>query len=391
MRGEQVRQPSFVFFGPLEDRIPAGHPLRAIRQMTDKALSGLSPLFDEIYAEQGRPSIPPEYLLRALLVQVLYAIPSERKLCEHLEYHLLFRWFVGLDLNEPVWHPTTFTQNRERLLAGEVAEAFFLEVREQAEAGKLLSRDHFSLDGTLVETAASLKSFRPKEAAPVDDDLGPRGEGPHEEDSGAEGSGPIPAAPQKAGRDRNPSVDFHGEKRTNQTHASRTDPEALLAKHSPGEAARLAYAGHLLTENRSGLIVQADLSRATGTAERDTGAQLVKKERKERKGRLTVGADKNYDTKDFVRELRTMTVTPHVARKAKGSAIDGRTTTWEGYSMSRKKRKLVEEAFGWMKTVGLLHKLRHRGEAKARWVFQFTAAAYNLVRMRSLLAECVTG
>jgi transposase len=385
MRGEEARQPSFVFLGPLEDRIPKDHPLRAIRQMTDQALSALSPLFDQIYSEGGRPSIPPEYLLRALLVQVLYAIPSERKLCEHLEYHLLFRWFVGLDLNEPVWHPTTFTQNRERLLAGDVAEAFFLEVRKQAEAGKLLSREHFSLDGTLVEAAASLKSFRPKQELGEDQKSGrgPGGEGP-----GAENQGPVP---RSAGRDRNLSVDFHGERRRNDTHASTTDPEALLAKHSAGEAARLAYAGHLLTENRHGLIVQADLSRATGGAERETGLELVRKERKETTGRLTVAADKNYDTKDFVAELRAMTVTPHVARKGRYSAIDGRTTTWEGYAQSQKKRKLVEEAFGWMKTVGPLDKLRHRGHAKARWIFQFTAAAYNLVRMRSLIGECVTG
>jgi transposase len=387
MRGEEARQPSFVFLGPLEERIPKDHPLRAIRTMTDHALSGLSPLFDQIYGEAGRPSIPPEYLLRALLIQVLYAIPSERRLCEHLEYHLLFRWFVGLDLNEPVWHPTTFTQNRERLLSGEVAEAFFLAVKKQAAAGKLLSREHFSLDGTLVEAAASLKSFRPQEqgAESEKDGGGPDNKGPGAGDPRPE------TVPARAGRDRNPSVDFHGERRRNDTHASTTDPEALLAKHSPGEAARLAYAGHLLTENRHGLIVQADLCPATGTAERDMGLELVRKERKERKGRLTVAADKNYDTKDFVRELRTMVVTPHVARKDKYSAIDGRTTSWEGYAQSQKKRKLVEEAFGWMKTVGLLDKLRHRGRAKARWVFQFTAAAYNLVRMRSLLAECVTG
>ena len=385
MRREEAKQPSFVFMGPLEERIPATHPLRAIRRMTDQALSGLSPLFDEIYAEVGRPSIPPEYLLRALLIQVLYAIPSERKLCEHLEFNLLFRWFVGLDLAEAVWHPTTFTQNRERLLEGEVAEAFFLAVKKQAEAGRLLSREHFSLDGTLLEAAASLKSFRPKEEACEDEDQGSGG-------SSSDGEGPRSdeAAPLNPRRDRNPSVDFHGERRRNGTHASRTDPEALLAKHSAGEAARLAYAGHLLTENRNGLIVQADLSRATGTAERETGVLLVKKERKERKGRLTVAADKNYDAKDFVRELRTMTVTPHVAQKNRYSAIDGRTTNWEGYAESQKKRKLVEEAFGWMKTVGLLRKLRDRGRAKARWVFTFTAAAYNLVRMRSLLGECVT-
>jgi len=386
MRGEEARQPSFVFLGPLEERIPKDHPLRAIRKMTDQALSALSSLFDEIYAEQGRPSIPPEYLLRALLIQVLYAVPSERKLCEHLEYHLLFRWFVGLDLNEPVWHPTTFTQNRERLLTGEVAEAFFLEVKKQAEAGKLLSREHFSLDGTLVEAAASLKSFRPKKEGSKDEDQDPRAKGP----GGQPDQIPAKAAPERAGRDRNPSADFHGERRRNDTHASTTDPEALLAKHSPGEAARLAYAGHLLTENRHGLIVQADLSRATGSAERETGLELVRKERKKTKGRLTVAADKNYDTKDFVTELRAMRVTPHVACKKNYSAIDGRTTSWEGYGQSQKKRKLVEEAFGWMKTVGLLAKLRHRGHAKARWVFTFTAAAYNLVRMRSLLGECVT-
>jgi transposase len=387
MRGEQARQPSFVFLGPLEERIPEDHPLRPIRKMTDQALSALSPLFEEIYAERGRPSIPPEYLLRALLLQILYAIPSERKLCEHLEYHLLFRWFVGLDLNEPVWHPTTFTQNRERLLEGEVAEAFFREVKKQAEAGKLLSREHFSCDGTLIEAAASLKSFRLRvEEAAEEGDHGP----------GAAGQGrndPSAAEPSREflGRDRNPSINFRGERRSNHTHASTTDPEALLAKHSPGEASRLAYAGHLLTENRHGLIVQADLSSATGRAERKTALALIRKERKETKGWLTLAADKNYDANEFVTQVRALDVTPHVARKTKHSAIDGRTTNGEGYGISQKKRKLVEEAFGWMKTVGLLHKLRHRGRAKARWIFQFTAAAYNLVRMRSLLGERAAG
>lgn len=384
MRGEEARQPSFVFLGPLEERIPADHPLRAIRTMTDRALSALSPLFGEIYAQRGRPSIPPEYLLRALLVQVLYAIPSERKLCEHLEFNLLFRWFVGLDLNEPVWHPTTFTQNRERLLEGEVAEAFFLAVKKQAEAGKLLSREHFSLDGTLVEAAASLKSFRPKQERANDKD---DGDGPGRKGAGA----PEPFSAPGSPRDRNPGLDFRGERRRNETHASTTDPEALLAKHSPGEAARLAYAGHLLTENRHGLIVQADLSPATGTAERMMGLELTRKERKQTKGRLTLAADKNYDTSEFVTELRAISITPHVACKQRYSAIDGRTTSWEGYAVSQKKRKLVEEAFGWMKTVGLLDKLRHRGRAKARWIFQFTAAAYNLVRMRSLLGACAAG
>jgi transposase len=386
MRGGEARQPSFVFVGPLEERIPEDHPLRAIRRMTDEALRGLSPLFQRLYADRGRPSIPPEYLLRALLLQVLYGIPSERKLCEHLEYHLLFRWFVGLDMNEPVWHPTTFTQNRERLLAGEVAEAFFLEVRKQAEAQKLLSREHFSCDGTLIEAAASLKSFRLREDEPAEKE---EGGGPDRDDPSEGGVGPSAGEPssEPLGRDRNPSVDFRGERRSNETHASTTDPEARLAKHAPGEASRLAYAGHLLTENRHGLICQAELSEARGRAERQVALVLMRRERAEQRGRLTLAADKNYDSREFVAELRALEVTPHVARKKKYSAIDRRTTSWEGYRQSQKKRKLVEEAFGWMKTVALLHKLRHRGRAKARWIFQFTAAAYNLVRMRSLLAE----
>lgn len=386
MRGGEAKQPSFVFVGPLEERIPEKHPLRAIRQMTDEALRGLSPLFERLYADRGRPSIPPEYLLRALLLQVLYGIPSERKLCEHLEYHLLFRWFVGLDMNEPVWHPTTFTQNRERLLEGEVAEAFFLEVRKQAEAGKLLSREHFSCDGTLIEAAASLKSFRLREDEPAEKE---EGGGPDRDGPSEGGVGPSAGEPssESIARDRNPSIDFRGCRRSNETHASTTDPEARLAKHAPGEASRLAYEGHLLTENRHGLICQAELSQASGRAEREVALGLIKRERAKQKGRLTLAADKNYDSREFVAELRALEVTPHVARKKKYSAIDQRTTSWDGYGLSQKKRKLVEEAFGWMKTVGLLHKLRHRGRAKARWIFQFTAAAYNLVRMRSLFAE----
>jgi hypothetical protein len=264
-----------------------------------------------------------------------------------------------------------------------VAEAFFGEVKKQAEAQKLLSREHFSCDGTLLEAAASLKSFRPKEEGGAE----ARGGGP--DDDGPDSNQSFRGL--NSPRDRNPAVDFRGERRSNQTHASTTDPEALLAKHSPGEAARLAYAGHLLTENRHGLIVQADLSQATGPAEREMAMELARKERTEIKGRLTLAADKNYDTREFVADLRAIDITPHVARKKKHSAIDGRTTSWEGYGQSQKKRKLVEEAFGWMKTVGLLHKLRHRGRAKARWVFQFTAAAYNLVRMRSLLGDCAAG
>lgn len=381
MRGDVVEQPSFVFFGPLEERIPENHPLRAIRRMTDQALHGLSPLFDSLYSEKGRPSIPPEYLLRALLLQILYAIPSERKLCEHLEYHLLFRWFVGLDLNEPVWHPTTFTQNRKRLIEGEVAEAFFSEIIKQAEAAKFLSREHFSVDGTLIEAAASLKSFRPKEEEEAPDEE----ERPDDEDRGPGGSKEAGGKePPRRTPDRNPSVNFRGERRKNETHASRTDPEALLAKRARGEASRLCYLGHVLTENRHGLIVGAELSQATGKAEREVALALMARERQQKQGRLTLAADRGYDCRKFVGELRALGATPHVAQKRKHSAIDGRTTSWDGYRESQKKRKRVEEVFGWMKTVGLLRKLRHRGRAKVRWIFQFTAAAYNLVRMRSL-------
>lgn len=374
MRGNQTEQPSFLFVGPLEERIPEDHPLRPIRRMVDNALRGLSPLFDELYSRRGRPSIAPEYLLRALCLQILYAIPSERKLSEHLEFNLLFRWFVGLDLNEPVWHPTTFTQNRRRLLTGEVADAFFTEIRRQAEAKNLLSREHFSCDGTLLEAAASVKSFVPREQ---EEDQGlPPGDDP---EGGSSSAGTR--------RDRNPSRNFRGERRKNETHASSTDPEALLAKRSPGEASRLCYLGHALTENRNGLIVGAHLTRATGTAERETALVFMEKERKDTKARMTLAADRGYDTAEFVGELRALAVTPHVARKRRYSAIDGRTTSWEGYKESQKKRKLVEEAFGWMKTTGLLAKLRHRGLAKVGFVFTFTAACYNLVRMRSLMPE----
>ena len=380
MRGDEGGQASFLFFGGLEERIPKDHPLRVVRRMTNKALRGLSPLFDQMYAERGRPSIPPEYLLRALLLQVLYGIPSERKLCEHLEYNLLFRWFVGLDINEPVWHPTTFTKSRDRLLAANVAEAFFSEVGKQAAAAKLLSREHFSVDGTLIEAAASLKSFRPKEEA-----LGISDESPPDDEEG-EGSRRDTAA-AKDHLDRNPNVDFRGQRRSNETHCSTTDRDALLAKRSPGDKSRLCYLGHAVTENRNGLIVQADLSKATGRAEREVALELIAKEGNKQGRRLTLAADRGYDTREFVKELRALGVTPHVARKRKHSAIDGRTTSWEGYGQSQRKRKLVEEVFGWMKTVGLLRKLRHRGLEKARWIFQFTAAAYNLVRMRSLLPE----
>ena len=363
VRGDEERQESIILFSSLEDRIPADHPLRDIRRVVDRALRDLSPLFDRLYHERGRESIPPEYLLRAQLVQHLYAIPSERRLCEQLEYNLLLRWFVGLPLSEPVWHPTSFTKNRNRVLTAQVADAFFAAVRSQAEATKLLSREHFSVDGTLIEAAASLKSFRPKEEA-------------DQEDSG-------PGAPPAG---RNPDVDFRGERRTNDTHRSRTDPDARLAKIK-GKEAKLSYRGHLLTENRHGLIVDCTLTPATGRAEPEAALTMLARERTRQKGKLTVGADRGYNTRGFVAGARALRVTPHVARKRLHNAIDARTTSWPGYELSQRRRKVIEEAFGWMKTTGPLDKLLHRGLAKVTAVFTFACAAYNLVRLRTLLAE----
>jgi len=364
MRGDEERQSGFVVLTTLEDVVPADHPLRAIRRLVDTALAEMKPALDALYASRGRPGVAPEYLLRAQLLQILYAIPSERRLCEELSYNLLLRWFVGLPLDEAVWHPTTFTKNRDRLLNTETAQAFFSAIRAQAEAHELLSREHFSLDGTLVEAAASLKSL-----APID--------------TGDEGDDP----PSRGGG-RNPRVDFHGERRTNATHRSRTDPEARLARKGMGREAHLCYAGHLLTENRHGLIVACELTAASGTCEREAGLRLLARERRRsRRRRLTVGADRGYDTREFVRGVRALGVTPHVARKRRGSALDRRTTRHESYAVSQRRRKLSEEAFGWMKVTGNLGKLLHRGRAKAAAIFTFNAAAYNLVRLRSLLAE----
>ena len=359
MRGDEEQQEGFIMFTSLEDRVPADHPLRPIRRMVDRALSEMSPLFDRLYAEKGRVCIPPEYLLRAQIIQILFAIPSERRLCEHLEYNLLFRWFVGLPLTESVWDPTAFTKNRDRLLTAEVAELFFEKIRSQAEARKLLSREHFSVDGTLIEAAASLKSFRPRDKAESQD----------------------------GGGSRNPEVSFHGERRTNVTHCSTSDPDARLARKGAGKEAKLSYAGHLLVENRHGLIVSCELTRATGKAEEEAALALLAAERERQRGWMTVGADRGYHTKNFVKETRTLGVTPHVAEKKRYNAIDGRTTSWDGYQISQRRRKIVEEPFGWMKVTGGLRKLRHPGEKKVRSVFTLTCACFNLVRLRNLEAE----
>jgi transposase len=351
----------FSYLSP-EDRVPAKHPLRPVRQMADEALKMLSPLFDQMYANFGRPSVAPEKLLRALLLQVLYTIRSEEMLMEQLQYNLLFRWFVGLNMDEPVWVPTVFSKNRDRLMNGDVAEKFFEGVLQQAEGAGLTSDEHFSVDGTLIEAWASQKSFQRKD-----------------------GTGSAP--PDDPG---NPSVDFHGEERRNDTHESTTDPEARLARKSGGHESKLAYCGNLLIENRNGLVVDTELLQCSGTAERDAALRMA--ERIEGVGRVTLAADKGYDTRDLVAGMKAMKVTPHVAQNLKrrgGSAIDGRTTRHAGYQVSQRKRKRIEEVFGWMKTVGLLRKTRHRGICKVGWVFTFTAAAYNLVRMRNLLFPAV--
>lgn len=354
MRGSDIQQQRLFSYISPEVRVPQKHPLRPIKKMANQALRELSSMFKTIYSSEGRPSIAPEKLLRSLLLQVFYSIRSERLLVEQLDYNLLFRWFIGLSMDDPVWNHSTYSKNRDRLLQTDVAVAFLRSICRQAEDAGLLSDEHFTVDGTLIEAWASLKSFRPK------------GENPTDKNEGG----------------RNPEVDFHGQKRKNDTHASTTDPESRLHKKSKGKEARLAYMGHVLMENRNGLAVDARLTQATGKAEREAALSMV--EDIPGNHRVTLGADKAYDTADFVKELRVLKATPHVAGKSKGSAIDGRTTRHEGYKISQRKRKRVEEIFGWMKTVGFIRKTRHRGQEKVDWVFTFATAAYNLVRMRNL-------
>lgn len=360
MRGDDPRHDGMFSYITPEARVRADHPLRPIRRMTDAALQRLSPRFDRLYSTIGRPSIPPEKLLRALLLQMLYSIRSERLLMEELDYNILYRWFVGLSLDDPIWDATTFTKNRDRLLDGDVADAFFAEVLAAIKADGLLSDEHFTVDGTLLEAWASHKSFKPKDRI----------------------SGP-PDDP------KNPTVNFHGDTRRNDTHHSTTDADARLYKKAVGREAKLGYLGHLLTENRHGLIVDTAVTAATGTGER--GAALVMLgELPLTARRLTVGADKWFDTRDWVAAVRQMRITPHVAASVNrlgGSAIDGRTIRHAGYALSQRKRKLVEQAFGWLKTVALLRKLRHRGGRRVDWIFTFAAAAYNLVRWRNLVAQ----
>jgi transposase len=363
MRGEDIQQHDLFSYGSLEQRVPAEHPLRPIRTMVDEALKSLDGRLEEIYDEDGRKSIPPERLLRALLLQMLYTVRSERMLMEQLEYNLLFRWFVGLTANEPVWHPTVFTKNRDRLLEGAVAEEFFSIVVHQARQKGLLSDDHFTVDGTLIEAWAGQKSFHTKKEAKTLK---------------------LPP-PQDPGS--NPTVNFRKDKRRNETHQSLTDPLARLFKKSSGAEARLCYMGHLVTENRNGLVVDTRLTLSTGTAERDAAMEMMAQ--KPAGKRLTLGGDRGYDTQALVEQLRGLNVTPHVAQHTtnRRSAIDARTTRHEGYAVSQRKRKRVEEVFGWMKTIALQRKTRFRGPDRVGWMFTFAAAAYNLVRMRNLLAQ----
>jgi len=359
MRGDDRQQSGMFSYLSPEARVPQDHPLRAIRSMVDAALVELSPRLEGLYARVGRPSIAPEKLLRALLLQVLYTVRSERLLMEELDYNLLFRWFVGLSMDDAVWDPTVFTKNRERLLAGEIAQAFFEQVLAQARERGFLSDEHFTVDGTLIEAWAGVKSFKKKSGAgsPPPDDPG------------------------------NPTVNFHGQKRSNKTHASTTDPDSRLYRKGHSREAKLCYLGHLLMENRHGLVQDSWVTQATGFAEREAALTLVGS--LGGAARVTVGADKGFDTRDFVHNLRQMNATPHVAQHTTGrrSAIDGRTTRHAGYAESQRKRKRIEEVFGWLKTVGLMRKTRHRGVARVGWMFTFAAAAYNLVRMRTLLAD----
>jgi len=361
MRGEDQRSEGFFSYVPLERRIPADHPLRSIRELVDAALTALSRDFEKLYSRDGRPSIPPERLLRALLLQAFFTVRSERQLMEQLDYNLLFRWFAGLSMDDAVWDATVFCKNRDRLLDGDIAAKFFTSILNLPQVRKLLSSEHFSVDGTLIEAWASMKSFVPKD-----------------------GGGP-PAGRGQGSGGRNAERDFHGEKRRNDTHSSTTDPDARLFRKGAGKEAKLCHMGHLMTENRHGLIVDARLTEANGTAERATALDMI--EDNAGPG-STVGADKNYDTADFVAGCRERGCTPHVSQNDtnRRSAIDARTTRHPGYRLSTIKRKRIEEPFGWMKTVGGLRKTRHRGRLLVEWFFVFTAAAYNLTRIPKILA-----
>lgn len=359
MRGEERRQRPMLMVLNVEERIAKEHPLRRIKQMADAVLKDLSPVFDRMYSTVGRPSIPPERLLKASLLMALYTVRSERMFCEQLDYNLLFRWFLDLEVDEPSFDHSTFSRNRARLMAHEVAGEFFRGVVEQARALKLLSSEHFTVDGALIEAWASLKSFKRKD----------RGAGEPPDDPG------------------NPTVNFHGERRSNQTHQSSTDPEARLARKGAGKEARLCYVGNALMENRNSILIDFQVEPADGFAERRAAIAMAD-ERLPGSQRITLGADKGYDTRDFVASCRALKITPHVARnqtRAGGSALDARTARHPGYAISQRIRKRVEEAFGWMKTIGGLRKTRYRGRDRVQMHGYIVAAAYNLIRIAHLM------
>ncbi|WP_264211432.1 IS5 family transposase [Leisingera thetidis] len=390
MRGTDEASGSLFSYVDLEERIPARHPLRKIRQVVNDALASLDADFDAVYTDFGRPSIPPERLIRASLIQILFSIRSERQLMEQMQYNLLFRWFVGLGIDDPVWVPTVFTKNRDRLLTADMSRKVMAAILAHREVAPLLSDDHFSVDGTLIKAWASMKSFQPKSAGTPPGDDGP---GDPPATSIAPAAQPAQTEPETSPmprysrRTRNPEVNFKGEKRSNATHASVTDPDARLYKKSPGTGAVLCFMGHALMENRHGLVVQGDLTRADGRAERKAALDMLHRHSPGSTRQLTLGADKGYDAAEFVAGLRQACVTPHVARKARQSAIDGRTTRHKGYALYQKHRKRIEEAFGWAKTVGGMSQTVYRGVERVRSRFILTLAAGNLARLPRLLAE----
>jgi len=359
MRGFDEHSGSLFSYVDLETRVPKEHPLRAIRAIANSALSELSSDFAALYASLGRPSIPPEKLLRASLLQAFYSIRSERQLMERLEFDLLFRWFVGLGIDDPAWDHSVFSKNRDRLLEGEIAAKFLAAILSQPQVKRLLSSQHFSVDGTLIEAWASLKSLKPRD--------------------GGDGNQPP------TGGERNGDVDFRGEKRSNQTHVSLSDPDAMLYRKGPGMEAKLCFIGHALMENRHGLIVDTRLTRVSGHAERLAALEMIEP-RADRSEAITLGGDRGFDAADFVMELREINVTPHIAQNlSRRSAIDGRTTRHSGYAVSQRVRKRIEEGFGWMKTIAGLKKTKYRGLERVGWSFTMAAAAYNLIRLPKLM------
>jgi transposase len=404
MRGSDAATGAMFSYVDIEARVPAKHPIRVIRRIVNEVLERLDSDFAAMYASIGRPSIAPEKLLRASLLQAFFTVRSERLLMERLDYDLMFRWFVGLGIDDPVWDHSTFSKNRDRLLEADIARKFLKSILEHKEVVPLLSDEHFTVDGTLVTAWASLKSFVPKKAAasaPPPPDNG-QGQPPttaasppetpetpamtSAEPSKSESPPPMPTAAEIDKRSRNEEVNFHGQKRCNDTHASTTDPQARLFRKGPGKEARLSYMGHAMTENRHGLVVETGFTQATGTAEREEAKAMIERHSPGSARRLTVGADKAYDTAGFVADLRAMCVTPHVAQKAKGSAIDARTTRHPGYAVSIRRRKLVEEPFGWAKTIGGLARPKLKGIARQGFAFTFIMAAYDLVRLPRLIA-----